>query len=121
MVFTLCKGEEDMKGMKEMKGMSESADVQGNEKPPPPKTSTSASRDMVAILTHRVLAMAIEELRSEETRRSVNNNLVMPLVKAVIVEIMPYAIALMSVVVAILLMSGLTLALSVLFYLRNVL
>ena len=87
----------------------------------PPRAASAASRDMVAILTHRVLAMALEELRSEDTRRCVSENLVMPLVKAVLVEFMPYAIAFTSVIVAILLMSALTLTLSAMFYFKGVL
>lgn len=72
---------------------------------------SKASRDVVAILTHRVLAMALEELRSEETRRYVSENLVVPLLKAVLVELMPYAIAFTAVIAAILLMSAITLTL----------
>ena len=68
---------------------------------------------MIAIMTHRVLAMALEELRTEETRRCVSENLVIPLVKAVLVEFMPYAIAMTAVMAAILLMSAGTL---VMFY-----
>ena len=76
-------------------------------------SSTRHGRDMIAIMTHRVLAMALEELRTEETRRCVSENLVIPLVKAVLVEFMPYAIAMTAVMAAILLMSAGTL---VMFY-----
>ena len=86
---------------------------------PDAKKTSSTSRDMVAILTHRVLAMALEELRSESTRCYVSENLVMPLLKAVLVELMPYAIIFTSVIVAILLMSALTLTLSAMFYFQR--
>jgi hypothetical protein len=73
--------------------------------------TNKASRDVVAVLTHRVLAMALEEMRSEDTRRYVSENLVVPLLKAVLVELMPYAIAFTAVIAAILLMSAITLTL----------
>lgn len=85
---------------------------------PPPSTgvggTTTAktnSRDVVAVLTHRVLAMALEELRSEDTRAYVSEHLVRPLLRAVVAESMPYAIAFTTVIIAILLMSALTLTL----------
>ena len=74
-----------------------------------PKASPAASRDVVAVLTHRVLAMALEELRSEETRTYVNEHLVRPLLRAVLAETAPYAIALTAVIAAMLLMTALTL------------
>jgi hypothetical protein len=70
-----------------------------------------SSRDVAAILTHRVLAMALDELRSEETRAYVSEHLVRPLIRAVVAESMPYAIAFTTVIIAILLMSALTLTL----------
>lgn len=76
-----------------------------------PSSPKSPTRDVIAVLTHRVLAMALEELRSEETRRYVSENLVVPLLKAVLVELMPYAIVFTAVIAAILLMSALTLTL----------
>ena len=81
--------------------------------PPLPASlpSPSPSRDVVAVLTHRVLALALEELRSEETRRYVSEHLVVPLLKAVLVEVMPYAIVFTAVIAAILLMSALSLTL----------
>ena len=79
--------------------------------PSQPVGTSKASRDVVAIMTHRVLAMALEELRSEDTRRYVSENLVMPLLKAVFVELMPYAITFTAVIAAILLMSAITLTL----------
>lgn len=78
---------------------------------PPSSPPTSPTRDVVAILTHRVLTMALEELRSEDTRRYVSEHLVVPLLKAVLVELMPYAIVFSAVIAAILLMSALTLTL----------
>jgi hypothetical protein len=81
---------------------------------------SSKPRDVVAVLTHRVLAMALEELRSEDTRRYVSEHLVVPLLKAVLVEFMPYAIVFTTVISAILLMSALTLTLLAMFYFRPV-
>jgi hypothetical protein len=63
--------------------------------------------------------MALEELRTDETRRYVNEHLVLPLLRAVIAEVAPYAIAFTTVIAAILLMSALTLTLSILFYFKN--
>jgi uncharacterized protein YggT (Ycf19 family) len=74
---------------------------------------------MVSILTHRVLAIAVQELRSEETRRYVIDQLVTPLLRAFLAECMPYAILVVSVVAALLLMSALSLTLSALFYFRG--
>ena len=78
---------------------------------PPPIGTKSNTRDVAAVLTHRVLAMALEELRSEETRAYVSEHLVRPLLRTVVAESMPYAIAFTTVIIAILLMSALTLTL----------
>jgi uncharacterized membrane protein len=82
-----------------------------------PKQKTT-QRDVVAVLTHRVLTMALEELRSEETRRYVSENLVVPLLKAVMVELMPYFIVFATIIAAILLMSALSLTLLAIFCFR---
>jgi hypothetical protein len=95
--------------------------MSSSDAPPPPSTNSQTHkppRDVVAALTHRVLAMALEELRSEDTRRYVSENLVVPLLKAVMVELMPYAIVFTAVIAAILLMSALTLMLLAVFYFR---
>lgn len=81
--------------------------------------SANPRRDVVAVMTQRVLSMALEELRSEETRKYVNDNLVLPLLRAVFTELMPYAIVFVTVIAAILLMSALTLTLSTMFYFRT--
>ena len=86
--------------------------------PVPPPPAAKPQRDVVAALTHRVLTMALEELRSEETRRYVSEHLVVPLLKAVMVELMPYAIVFTAVIAAILLMSALTLTLLAVFYFK---
>ena len=86
-----------------------SAASKGAPAPSAASKGAPASRDVVALLTHRVLAMALEELRSEETRKYVAEHLVRPLLRVVVEESMPYAIALTTVIAAILLMSALTL------------
>lgn len=66
---------------------------------------------MMSVLTQKVLTLALEELRSETTRKYINENLIVPLLKAVLVEITPYAIVVTAVLAAILLMSALSLTL----------
>ncbi len=99
-----------------------SAASAASDAPPPTaakdKDTIKPQRDVVAALTHRVLTMALEELRSEDTRRYVSEHLVVPLLKAVMVELMPYAIVFTAVIAAILLMSALTLMLLAVFYFR---
>ncbi len=70
-------------------------------------------------MTQRVLAMALDEMRTDETRKYVNDNLVLPLLRAVFAELMPYAIVFVTVIAAILLMSALTLILSTMFYFKR--
>jgi hypothetical protein len=84
----------------------------------PPSPPPRQQRDVVAVMTQKVLSMALEELRTEETRKYVNENLVLPLLRAVFAELMPYAIVFTTVIAAILLMSALTLTLSTMFYLK---
>ena len=67
----------------------------------------------------RVLAMVAEELSNDATRRQVRDQLVHPMVRLVAEQAMPYLMAAMTIIVAILLMSMLSLGLSFMFYFRR--
>ena len=88
----------------------------------PPSSSSSSgvkpSRDVIAVLTRKVLSMVLEELRGEDTRRYVAENVVVPLLRVIMVELMPYAVIFSAIIAALLLMSALTLTLLAIFYFR---
>jgi hypothetical protein len=73
----------------------------------------------VRSITHKVLAMAVEELRKDETQQHVRQHVVDPLIKMLHTQLMPYVLLAAIVVIAILLMSMMTLTLSALFYFRR--
>ena len=64
--------------------------------------------------------MAVEELRKDETRQHVRQHVVDPLIKMLHTQLMPYVLLAAVVIIAILLMSIMTLILSALFYFRRV-
>lgn len=87
--------------------------------PPPPTTSSLFSRDVVRSLMNRVLALAVEELSKEDTRRHIRDHLVHPVVRLAYEQVMPYLLVATTIIIAILLMSMLSLALSSMFYFKK--
>jgi hypothetical protein len=78
-----------------------------------------AAQDAIRGITHKLLAMAIEECRKEETKKHIRDGLVDPLIKTLHTQLMPYFLMTMVIVVALLLMSMMTLVLSAMFYFRR--
>jgi hypothetical protein len=93
------EGEEGEKGEKGEKGAKGKAGEKG-------------ARDAMAILTQKILSLALEELQSDTTRQYIGDNLVRPLLKAMLVEVMPYLIVATVALAATLLISALTLTLT---------
>lgn len=78
------------------------------------------TRDVVKLVSNRVITLIADEFRKEETQRTVRNNIVDPLIKMLHVQLMPYMVLTVVVVAAILIMSMMTLVLSSLFYFKRV-
>jgi hypothetical protein len=76
-------------------------------------------RDAVSLLTNRLILMVVDELSKPETQQRVARNVVDPMVKTVAGQVMPYALLGLCVLVAILVMTLLTFAFSLLFYLKS--
>jgi hypothetical protein len=74
------------------------------------------ARDVLASLTGRVMHMVLQELSQDQTRNRVREHVVVPVIRMFMVECMPYAIALVACMCAIMLMSAITLSLSIMFY-----
>jgi hypothetical protein len=85
----------------------------------PPASPRTVLNNPIKQLTNRVLSMAFEELRREETQRKVREHLVHPLIKMIHSHLMPYLMMFVMVIAVLLLMSMLTLILSILFYFRR--
>jgi hypothetical protein len=77
------------------------------------------TRDAIRSIVHRVLALAVEELRRDDTKLHIREHLVHPMIKLAYEQAFPYIMAIVTVVIAILLISLFSLALSVMFYLRR--
>lgn len=84
-----------------------------------PAAAPSGTRSAVRTLTHRVLAMVVEELSKPEMQKHVRSSVVDPLIKMIYTQLMPYFMVVAVVFIAILLMSMMTLTLSALFYFRR--
>lgn len=69
---------------------------------------SSPARDAIGAMTNRMLTMAVDELRKEETQQRVRLHLVDPLVKMMSQQMMPYVLVLFALVSAILLTTLLT-------------
>lgn len=79
-----------------------------------------STRDyFVRSVTQKVLGLAMDELRKDETQQTVRQHVVDPLIKMLHTQLMPYLLLAAVVVIAILLMSMMTLTLSALFYFRH--
>jgi hypothetical protein len=78
----------------------------------------SAPRNVISVLTRKVLSMALEELREEDMRRHVAENVIVPLLRVIMGELMPYAVIFSVIIAALLLMSALTLTLLAIFYFK---
>lgn len=72
-------------------------------------TKTPA-RDAIGMMTNRMIAMAVEELRREETQLRIRSHLVDPLIKIMSQQMMPYVLVLFALVSAILLTTLMTFA-----------
>ena len=70
-------------------------------------------------MMHKVLSMAMEELGKDDTKRHIREHLVHPMIKLAYEQALPYLLAIMTVIIAILLVSLLSLALSSMFYFRR--
>jgi hypothetical protein len=70
-------------------------------------------------MANRVMAMALEELGKDDTQKRIRDRIVDPLVKMMHAQLWPYLMMLMAIVMAILLMTMTTLALSAMFYFRR--
>jgi hypothetical protein len=81
--------------------------------------ATGLPRDVMRSLLNRVLAMAVDELSKEDTRRHIRDHLVHPMIHLAYEQAMPYLLAAMTVIVAILIMSMLSLAMSFMFYFKR--
>lgn len=71
------------------------------------------------MLTNRVLSMVVDEMKRDDTQKSIRDHVVDPLVKMLFTQLMPYLMLLVVVIAAILLMSMMTLTLSALFYFKR--
>lgn len=80
---------------------------------PPP---TTPPRDAIKQLTNRFLTIAMEELKREETRDRIRDQLVTPLVKIMSAQMMPYVMALFALIVFILITCIMTFALFAMSY-----
>ena len=78
-----------------------------------------ATHDAIRGLTHKILALAMDELGKEESKRHIKDGIVDPLIKMLHAQLMPYLLVLVVVITAIMLMSMMTLTLSALFYFRR--
>lgn len=81
--------------------------------PPPPQ------RDVTRLITTKLIAIAMDELGKSETQKRINDQVVAPLMKMLHAQLLPYLLFAIGIVIAILLMSMMTLTLSALFYFRR--
>lgn len=70
-------------------------------------------------MMHKVLSMAMEELGKDDTKRHIREHLVHPMIKLAYEQALPYILAIMTVIIAILLVSLLSLALSGMLYFKR--
>lgn len=82
-------------------------------------SSGGVARDAIRSIIHRVLALAVEELKREGTKHHIREHLVHPMIKLAYEQAFPYIMAIVTVVVAILLISLFSLGLSAMFYFRR--
>lgn len=75
-------------------------------------------RDVMASLSNRVMGMVMDELNREQTRSHIKHNVITPVVRIFMVELMPYAIVLLTILVVMLLLLITTLLLQVTVYLK---
>lgn len=68
------------------------------------------ARDAIGIMTNRMITMAIDELRREETQLRIRSHLVDPLIKIMSRQMMPYVLVLFGLVSVILLTTLMTFA-----------
>lgn len=73
-----------------------------------PTVTPTPARDAIGLMTNRMLTMAMDELRREETQLRVRLHFVDPLVKMMSQQMMPYVLVLFALVTAILLTTLLT-------------
>lgn len=73
-------------------------------------SKATPARDAIGMMTNRMIAMAIEELRREETQLRIRSHLVDPLIKIMSQQMMPYVLVLFALVSAILLTTLMTFA-----------
>lgn len=67
-------------------------------------------RDAIGTMTNRMITMAIDEMRRDETQQRIRSHLVDPLVKMMSQQMMPYVQVLFSLITAILLTTLMTFA-----------
>ena len=77
------------------------------------------TRDVIRTIVMRMLTLTVEELRREDTKHHIREQLVHPMIRLAYEEAFPYIMATGTVVVTILLASLFSLALSLLFYFRR--
>ena len=73
---------------------------------------------VIAVVTRKVLSMVLEELREDDMRRYVAENVIVPLLKVIMAELMPYAVIFSVIIAALLLMSALSLTLLAIFFFK---
>lgn len=74
------------------------------------RTDATPVRNAIGMMTNRMITMAIDELRRDETQHRIRSHLVDPLVKMMSQQMMPYVLVLFSLITAILLTTLMTFA-----------
>lgn len=72
--------------------------------------AVTPARDAIGMMTNRMITMAIDEMRRDETQQRMRTHLVDPLIKMMSQQMMPYVLVLFSLITAILLTTLMTFA-----------
>ena len=79
----------------------------------------SASKNIVKLVTSRVLNMIAEEMNSTEVQVTIKQKLIIPLINIIYRELHPYIISLIVTIICILMLSLMTFLCFLLFYFKK--
>ena len=91
------------------------------ESPPtqPPQQQHAPNKNMVKMLTDKLLCMLAEEVNKPDTQKMIRQKIILPVINMLYTELYPYIIGMVCVIVVLLVLSILTFAGFIMYYLRN--
>lgn len=89
------------------------------ENPTLPQQEKGPSKNMIKMITDKLLSLLAEEVNKPDTQKLIRQRIILPVINMLYTELYPYIIGMVCVIVALLVLSILTFAGFIMYYLRN--